>query len=92
MKNMPTAMRELTAYKEQLEVLRKERFSLKDMFNHSAVIVGESSPLLSSLVEEYANYRAYSAPWYDSQKISLLTKTTKLDTTSTPVYVYTSLI
>ena len=59
MKNMPTAMRELTAYNKQLEVLRKERFSLKDMFNHSAIIVGESSPLLSSLVEEYANYRAY---------------------------------
>ena len=51
-----TAVRELTAYKEQLEVLRQEYRSLKDLFNYSAIIVGESSPLLSSLIEDDANY------------------------------------
>ena len=45
-----TAPRELTALKEQLEVLHHERSSLKDVFNYSAMIVEESSPLLSSLV------------------------------------------
>ena len=47
-----TAVRELTAYKEQLEVLRQEHCSLKDLFNYLAIIVGESSPLLSTLIEE----------------------------------------
>ena len=51
-----TAVRELTAYKEQLGVLRQEHCSLMDLINYSAIIVGESSPLLSSLIEEYANY------------------------------------
>ena len=50
-----TAVRELTAYKEQLEVLRQEHCSLKDLFNYSVIIVGESSPLLSSLIED-GNY------------------------------------
>ena len=30
-----------------------EQSSVKDLFNYSAMIVGESSPLLSSLVEEF---------------------------------------
>lgn len=47
-----TSLRELTALKEQLEVLHHEHNSLKDLFNYSAMIVGESSPLLSSLAEE----------------------------------------
>ena len=51
-----TAVRELTAYKEQLEVLQQEHCSLKDLFNYSAIIVGESSPLLSSLIEEDEKY------------------------------------
>ena len=51
-----TAVRELTAYKEQLEVLQQEHCSLKDFFNYLAIIVGDSSPLLSSLIEEDANY------------------------------------
>ena len=51
-----TAVKELTAYKEQLEVLQQEHCSLKDLFNYSAIIVGESSPLLSSLIEEDENY------------------------------------
>ena len=48
--------RELTALKEQLEVLHHERISLKDLFNYSAMIVGEISPLLSSLAEEDISY------------------------------------
>ena len=51
-----TALRELTVLKEQLEVLHHERSSLKDLFNYSAMIVGESSPLLSSLAEEDISY------------------------------------
>ena len=47
-----TASRELTALKEQLEVLHHEHISLKDLFNYSAMIVGEISHLLSSLAEE----------------------------------------
>ena len=41
-----------TTYKEQLEAICLEQSSVKDLFNYSAMIVGESSPLLSSLVEE----------------------------------------
>ena len=48
-----TALRELTVLKEQLEVLHHERSSLKDLFNYSAMIVGESSP---SLAEEDISY------------------------------------
>ena len=48
--------RELTALKEQLEVLHHERISLKDLFNYSAMIVGEISSLLSSLSEEDISY------------------------------------
>ena len=48
--------RELTALKEQLEVLHHERISLKDLFNYSAMIVGEISPLLSSLAEDDISY------------------------------------
>ena len=51
-----TALRELTALKEQLEVLHHECSSLKDLFNYSAMIVGEISPLLSSLAEEDISY------------------------------------
>ena len=51
-----TAPRELTALKEQLEVLHHERISLKDLFNYSAMIVGEISLLLSSLTEEDISY------------------------------------
>ncbi|KAL5469048.1 hypothetical protein EMCRGX_G030239 [Ephydatia muelleri] len=51
-----TAVRELTAYKEQLEVLQQEHCNLKDLFNYSAIIVGESSLLLSSLIEEDEKY------------------------------------
>lgn len=51
-----TALRELTALKEQLEVLQHEHSSLKDLFNYSAMIVGESSPLLSSLAEKNISY------------------------------------
>ena len=57
-----TAVRELTAYKEQLEVLRQEHCSLKDLFNYSVIIVGESSPLLSNLVED-GNYSSKIAKW-----------------------------
>ena len=46
------AVKELTTYKEQLEAICLEQSSVKDLFNYSAMIVGESSPLLSSLVEE----------------------------------------
>ena len=46
------AVKELATYKEQLEAICLEQSSVKDLFNYSAVIVGESSPLLSSLVEE----------------------------------------
>ena len=51
-----TAPRVLTALKEQLEVLHHERISQKDHFNYSAMIVGEISPLLSSLAEEDISY------------------------------------
>ena len=51
-----TAPRELAALKEQLEVLHHECISLKDLFNFSAMIVGEISPLLSSLAEEDISY------------------------------------
>ena len=57
-----TAVRELTAYKEQLEVVRQEHCSLKDLFNHSVIIEGESSPLLSNLVED-GNYSSKIAKW-----------------------------
>ena len=56
-----TAVRELTAYKEQLEVLRQEYCSLKDLFNYSAIIVGESIPYLSNLIEDDANYSSQIA-------------------------------
>eukprot|EP00731_Ephydatia_muelleri_P029890 Em0021g413a len=46
------AVKDLTTYKEQLEAICLEQLSVKDFFNYSAMIVGESSPLLSSLVEE----------------------------------------
>ena len=46
------AVKDLTTYKEQLEAICLEQSSVKDLFNYSAMIVGESSPLLSSLVEE----------------------------------------
>ena len=39
-----TAVKELTTYKEQLEALLLEQASLNDLFNYSAVIVGECSP------------------------------------------------
>ena len=35
--------------------------SLKVLFNYSAIIVGESSPLLSTLIEEDANYSSQIA-------------------------------
>ena len=37
-------------------MLHHEYSSLKDLFNYSAMIVGESSPLLSSLAEENISY------------------------------------
>ena len=46
------AVKDLTTYKEQLEAICLEQTSVKDLFNYSAMIVGESSSLLSSLVEE----------------------------------------
>eukprot|EP00731_Ephydatia_muelleri_P032648 Em0024g192a len=46
------AVKDLTTYKEQLEAICLEQTSVKDLFNYSAMIVGESGPLLSSLVEE----------------------------------------
>ena len=39
-----TAVKELTTYKEQLEALLLEQASLNDLFNYSAMIVGECSP------------------------------------------------
>ena len=51
-----TALRELTALKEQLEGLHHEHSSLKNLFNYSAMIVGEISSLLSSLAEEDISY------------------------------------
>ena len=56
-----TAVRELTAYIDQLEVLRQEYCSLKDLFNYSAIIVGESIPYLSNLIEDDANYSSQIA-------------------------------
>ena len=46
------AVKDLTTYKEQLEAICLEQTSVKDLFNYSAMIVGESSSLISSLVEE----------------------------------------
>ncbi|KAL5489111.1 hypothetical protein EMCRGX_G018166 [Ephydatia muelleri] len=68
-----TAVRELTAYKEQLGVLRQEHCSLMDLINYSAIIVRESSPLLSSLIEEYANYSSKIAKLVTRQKYTLST-------------------
>ena len=56
-----TVPRELTALKEQLEVLHHECISLKDLFNYSAMIVGVISPLLSSLAEEDISYSSQIA-------------------------------
>ena len=56
-----TAVRELTAYIDQLDVLRQEYCSLKDLFNYSAIIVGESIPYLSNLIEDDANYSSQIA-------------------------------
>ena len=53
-----TVVRELATNKEQLELLQEEWQSVKDLFNYSAMIVGEESPLLTSLVEEDTNYHS----------------------------------
>ena len=47
-----TTIKELTTHKEQLEALHLGQSSLNDLFNYSAMIVHECSPLLSSLIEE----------------------------------------
>ena len=50
--NTASSRHDRCAYKEQLEALHLEQSNLNDLLNYSAIIIGDCSPLLSSLIKE----------------------------------------
>ena len=50
--NTASSRHDTCAYKEQLEALHLEQSNLNDLLNYSAIIVGDCSPLLSSLIKK----------------------------------------